>query len=227
MERSDLAIIIPALNEADSIAVIVAGAARYGQVIVVDDGSTDSTGQISKEAGAEVVRHEFNMGYDCALEAGFTKAKELLCTYVITMDADGEHAIANLENFSKALKKSHLVLGVRPHKQRFAEVIMGIYFKLKYGIEDILCGMKGYHISVYEENEGFDHLKSIGTELALNTVRNGHEFCQVDVTGERRQSRPRFGGAIAGNYKILKALLQVANLTTIGPVKTTSFNNSE
>jgi glycosyltransferase involved in cell wall biosynthesis len=71
MERHRIGIIIPALNEANTIAAIVTGAANYGLPIVVDDGSSDETGAFAAAAGAAVVRIDTNVGYDEALNLGF------------------------------------------------------------------------------------------------------------------------------------------------------------
>ena len=212
MGRPSLGIVIPALNEAATIAVVVSGAQAFGHVIVVDDGSIDATAELAKKAGAFVVRHDTNIGYDAALNAGFAAARKLDCGIVVTIDADGEHDPAILTEFIKNLDKAPLVLGFRPRKQRFSEVVMGWYFKSRFGVNDILCGMKGYRISLYDENRGFDHIKSIGTELAVNAIKRGHSFRQVPVSGHPRLGRPRFGSLIKGNWRIFQALFRVIAL---------------
>ena len=83
------AIVIPAFNEADSIAAVVKAVRAYGTPIVVDDGSTDDTGPLATAAGAVVVRQDSNQGYDAALARGFAKADEIGAHIVVTADADG------------------------------------------------------------------------------------------------------------------------------------------
>ena len=212
MDRSRLGIVIPALNEAGTIAPVVEKASAFGTVIVVDDGSTDETGEVARQAGAEVVRHDGNKGYDAALSSGFARADELGFDAAVSLDADGEHDPQILADFAAKLEKAPLVLGVRPRKQRVAEVVMGIYFKVRFGVEDILCGMKGYSMELYRENGGFDHVGSVGTELALNSIKRGHAFVQVPVKGRSRQGRPRFGSLIKGNWRIFKALFRVIGI---------------
>src|SRR5262245_41555437 len=71
--------VIPALNEEDSIARVIAeiGTADPGfEVVVVDDGSTDSTAQIAGEAGARVVRLPYNIGIGGAVQTGLQYARE-------------------------------------------------------------------------------------------------------------------------------------------------------
>ena len=76
MGRSRLAVVIPAHREAASIGPIVAEARRHGEVIVVDDGSPDDTGELARAAGAAVIRNDEPMGYEGALARGFREADE-------------------------------------------------------------------------------------------------------------------------------------------------------
>ena len=77
MDRSRIGIVIPALNESLTIENIVKTVVKYGLPIVVDDGSVDDTSKLAVSAGAVVVSHLQNCGYDCALNSGFKKADEL------------------------------------------------------------------------------------------------------------------------------------------------------
>lgn len=211
MDRSRLAIVIPAWNEASSIAEVVTAACAYGSVVVVDDCSSDDTGEQAAAAGAMVVHHQENRGYDGALESGFAKAREMGAIAVVTMDADNEHDPRNLEIFSRLLVDEGvpMVLGYRPRKQRLSEVVMGFWFLLFFGVRDILCGMKGYQIDLYRDNDGFDHVGSIGTELACFGLRRRVAFQQVPVAGRRRLDTPRFGAGLRANGKILAAMFRV------------------
>src|SRR5689334_22185064 len=86
------AAIIPCLNESQAIApVVIAGNRQVGTVIVVDDGSTDSTAVLAEQAGAIVVRHPRNEGKGAALANGFRRALELGKNWGICLDGDGQH----------------------------------------------------------------------------------------------------------------------------------------
>ena len=206
-----LAIVIPAHREADSIGLIVREARRYGDVLVVDDCSPDETGSRARAAGAEVIRNEPNLGYEGTLSRGFAEAAARGFTHVISIDADGEHDPSLLETFRCALLEDRvpLVLGVRPQKQRLAESVMGWYVRVRFGARDILCGMKGYDLRLWRENGGFDDSKSIGTELAVNSMRRGIPFREIPVHGVRRRDQPRFDRKIRANLRIFSALLGV------------------
>lgn len=211
MGRSRLAVIIPAHREGGSIGAVVTAAKRFGEVIVVDDCSPDDTGKRAREAGATVIRNDNNLGYDATLSRGFAEADSAGFTHAVTMDADGEHDPALIETFSRLMidEKIPLVLGVRPRKQRLAETLMGLYVRLRFGAHDILCGMKGYDLALYRANGGFDHTNSIGTELAINSIRRGFEFREVPVRGTPRADQPRFDRRLRANLRILAALGQV------------------
>lgn len=208
MDRSRVAAVIPAYNEAATIAAVVAAAVEFVDVIVVDDCSSDQTAALARGAGARVLGNSQNAGYDVSLSRGISFAMEAGYCYVVTMDADGEHNPACLEQFREALVNQGvpLVLGVRERKQRWSEVVMGWYVRARFGVTDILCGMKGYDVSLVKTNDGFDRGHSAGTELAINSLRRGCSFVEIAVSGERRRDAPRFGSLLRANAKILRAL---------------------
>lgn len=207
MERYRIGIVIPAFNEATTIASIVAGASEYGTPIVVDDGSSDETGPLAKAAGAAVVRHEANRGYDQALNSGFVRAEELGCEYVITMDADGQHDPGILKAFIRALDEgADVVTGIRDRRQRFAEHVFSWVASAKWGVRDPLCGMKGYRIKTYKELGHFDSYDSIGSELTLYAAKRGKNVVQLNVKTRERVDAPRFGRRFSANMRILRAL---------------------
>jgi glycosyltransferase involved in cell wall biosynthesis len=84
--------LIPAFNEADVIAGIVAEiSGAVEAVVVVDDGSTDGTGAAAERAGAECIRLHENRGKGCAVRAGLARVLGRGFTHVLFMDGDGQH----------------------------------------------------------------------------------------------------------------------------------------
>jgi glycosyltransferase involved in cell wall biosynthesis len=86
--------VVPAYNEAATVAGVVAGLRRHApnvDVIVIDDGSTDSTGRCAEEAGARLLRMPFNLGIGGAVQAGFKFADEHGYDYMVQVDGDGQH----------------------------------------------------------------------------------------------------------------------------------------
>lgn len=207
MERHRVAIVIPAFNESGTIFSVVRAAQRFGQCIVVDDGSSDDTAAIANEAGASVVVHARNAGYDSALNSGFAKAAELGCEVIVTLDADGQHDPSILAKLLAHVEGgASLVVGVRHRKQRLAEHIFGWYTMAKYGLSDPLCGLKAYRIEIYKARGHFDSYGSIGTELMLFAARGGYRIERVEFVARDRIDRPRFASTLSANLKILRAL---------------------
>lgn len=209
-QQPSLAIIIPALNEARTIAAVVASAKAYGLPIVVDDGSGDDTGTIARASGAEVVVHGANRGYDNALDSGFRRAAQLGCSFAVTMDADGQHNPGLLQQFITQFDQGDdIVIGVRDRRQRISEHIFALVTQAMWKVKDPLCGMKGYRMTVYHRLGHFDSFGSIGTELAMFAVCNDFRLSQIPVLTRDRVGSPRFGRAFAANLRILRAMFLV------------------
>jgi len=208
MERSRVAIVIPALNEACTIRHIVQVAGIHGVPWVVDDGSIDATAQIAREAGANIVSHAQTQGYDEALNSGFAAAYANGCDAFVTLDADGQHDPELLPHILRLLEEgADVVIGVRSRFARLAENIFAFVTKIRYGIHDPLCGLKAYRASVYAELGHFDSYGSIGTELVLFAAARDMHLEQVGFKAKDRVDTPRFGRIWSTNLRILRALV--------------------
>ena len=208
MDRSRIAIVIPAFNESSTIFDVVKAASEYGHAIVVDDGSSDDTTELAGKAGAIVVSHLNNQGYDAALNTGFAASVSHGYEWIITLDADGQHDPTLLQKFATELAEgADLVLGVRNAMPRVAESLFAFYARIRYGVLDPLCGMKAYRRNVYESLGHFDSYRSIGTELALHAARNKFIIRQVKFKVKERYGQPRFGRVFEANIRILRAMV--------------------
>lgn len=217
MEQSRIGIVVPALNEAETIADVVDRIKQYGQPIVVDDGSTDATAELARNAGADVVSHKVNEGYDGALNTGFARAAELGCAYIITIDADGQHNPAQLAEMISLLEHGNeLVLGVRDRFARIGETIFAKCANYLWGVADPMCGMKGYAISLYMSSGYFDRYKLIGSELAVRSIVAGCRKTNMSIIVSDRADMPRFGRRLSANYRILRAMLILVGIYTLG-----------
>lgn len=109
-------IIMPAYNEKNSIVKVLQSLNFPPQdIVVVDDGSTDNTAPKSQSLGVHVIRHEKNIGKGMAHRTGFNFASKEGASWVITMDADGQHCPEDLLKFVKAIeeKKGDMIIGER------------------------------------------------------------------------------------------------------------------
>lgn len=208
MERYNLKIVIPAFNEEGSIFSVVRSIISCGEVIVVDDGSTDNTAKFAEESGASVISHKINKGYDWALNTGFHEACLRGSEFILTFDADGQH---NQKMIKRALKELNngfdLVIGKREKKQRFAEIIFSFYTNLRWGIKDPLSGFKLYRKDIFQSMGYFDSYNSIGTELLFFALQNKYRVKEIPIKTNKREGKPRFGTYFSGNWKILKSLI--------------------
>ena len=111
-DPTSTSVIVPALNE-DAIADVVSalrGAGAWHEIIVVDDGSTDGTGERAAAAGAIVVRHPYNKGNGAAVKSGIRRATG---DNVLIVDGDGQHRPADSARLVSYLSEYDLVVGAR------------------------------------------------------------------------------------------------------------------
>ncbi len=97
MPNEDVAILVPVYNEARVLGDVIAGLVGHvGHVVCVDDGSTDSSAEAARHAGATVLRHATNLGQGAALQTAIEHALTLpgVC-YLVTFDADGQHQLSD------------------------------------------------------------------------------------------------------------------------------------
>ena len=106
-------IVIPAFNEADAVGPLVAAlraAAPWREILVVDDGSADDTGARAAAAGARVLRHPYNKGNGAAVKTGIRQAAG---TFILIVDADGQHRPEDAARLVAHLADYDLVVGAR------------------------------------------------------------------------------------------------------------------
>ena len=95
--REKVFVVIPAYNEGEEVGGVIREVREsYPNVVVVDDGSRDDSAQISKRAGAQVLRHAINRGQGAALQTGIDYAILQGAEYVVTFDSDGQHRVEDI-----------------------------------------------------------------------------------------------------------------------------------
>lgn len=111
-----ISVIIPALNEETTIGQVIQSMSRQssvGEIIVVDDGSHDQTSAVATSNGAKVVKHTTSQGNGAAVKSGLRTAQG---EWVLILDADGQHAIEDVQKILERPMDLDLVVGARPFR---------------------------------------------------------------------------------------------------------------
>jgi glycosyltransferase involved in cell wall biosynthesis len=206
--RSEIAVVIPAFNEADTIYDVISDVEIYGDILVIDDCSTDATRQVIEQTNAILLEHKSNLGYEAALSSGIKYAVDNNYKYIVTSDADGELMHFGISKVIELLKKGNLlVIGKRNKKNRIIEVLFGMLCSFKFKIQDPLCGMKGYTADLYRKYGFFDRRKMIGTELLAYSLRDNIAIQEAPIEVQKRHGDSRFGGSITSFFRIIRVMV--------------------
>ena len=207
-------IVIPALNEAQTIYRVVEELKGFADVLVTDDGSTDNTVDLAREAGAIVISNRGHAGYEANLCNGFEYAKNEQYDYVVTMDGDGQHSASDCLKVLESLAAGYdLVVTTRDQFNRKSESIVSLFSKLTAGTPDLLSGLKGYKLG--DPNYPFDTKRLAGIELALRYIRENKKTQNIKISIAPREDLPRFGWGIKTELKILRLVLYIVGLRSI------------
>lgn len=197
-------VLIPAYNEAGSIAGVVAGASSHLPVLIVDDGSSDATAVRAEEAGATVLRQQPNQGKGAALRRGFRYALDNGYDFTITIDADGQHDPAEIPSFltKYADTKADLIIGARrysemPPVRRISNTIGRVAFSWALG-EYVPDNQSGYRLVASRLMEAVLESKEHGfefeVEMIVTCVQRGYVLDWVPIrtiyAGETSHIKP-------------------------------------
>lgn len=189
-----LLVVIPALDEAASIADVVTRVRARGdaEVLVIDDGSRDDTARLAAEAGAAVLQPPLRQGAWGAMQTGIRYAVRQGYAAVVTMDADGQHEPAELGHLLEAAAAgADVVIGACPARGSFMRHLAWRYFRVLTGFsfEDLTSGFRYYnlracHVLARGEATLLDY-QDLGVLLLLH--RAGLRVQEVPVEMNPRQ----------------------------------------
>lgn len=190
-------VIVPAHNEAGAIGEVVAGlaaTARWHEILVIDDGSTDDTGDAARAAGAVVIRQPYRKGNGAAVKTGIRRATG---EFVLIIDGDGQHRAEDAVRLVARLGEYDLVVGARSgstqatRSRRFGNTALNRLASYLTGRE-IPDLTSGFRAARREHLREFLHLLPNGfstpTTTTLAFVKAGY-----NVVFEPVEARPRVG----------------------------------
>ena len=192
-----IVVVIAAYNEAPVIASVVADVRRASYpAVVVDDGSTDATGDIAARAGAFVVTHPVNLGQGAALQTGLDFALAQGADVIVTFDADGQHRAADIAPLIAALaaNKADYALGSRflggavnlPRKRRVMLAAATWFTRLTTGLDltDTHNGLRAMTRRGASRIRLKQNRMAHASEILHQIAQSGLAYVEVPVTIE-------------------------------------------
>ncbi len=184
-------IVVPAYNEATTIAQVLNAFGETYDVVVVDDGSIDGTGEIARAGGATILRHVVNRGLGAALRTGFAYAiQQGTYDFVVTLDADGQHDPAEINNFIEALSQgADVVIGKReladmPLIRQGYNAAGAIITTALFGgpLTDSQSGFRAFRVSKLCDFRLMTSRMEISSEIIAEAYRVGAKIKQIPIS---------------------------------------------
>ena len=183
---------IPAYNEEKNIAKIIVGLKKVAdQILVCNDGSTDSTAEIAESLGAIVIKHPKNLGYGSAIRSIFLKSREINAEVLVTIDADGQHKIEDVKKVIKPIVdgQADISIGSRfleegDNAPKYRKLGINIITKvtnssLSEKITDAQSGFRAYNNKVLQSLTPSDSGMGISTEILIKSSNLGLKIAEV------------------------------------------------
>ena len=224
----EVSVVIPCLNEANSIGICVLkameafrAAGLHGEVVVADNGSTDGSIEIAEKLGARVVRVEAR-GYGSALRAGIAAAQG---AFIVMGDADDSYDFGEVPRFVEKWRQGNDVVmgnrfrgeikpGAMPWHHKYVgnpalSSLLNLFFST--GIGDSHCGMRGFTRAVYERMD----LRSTGMEFAsefvIKAAQLGARMAEIPITlWPDKRGRPPHLRSFRDGWRHLRFMLLYA-----------------
>jgi glycosyltransferase involved in cell wall biosynthesis len=183
---------LPAYNEEKNIAKIIVQLKKVAdQIIVCDDGSTDSTSIIAESLGAIIIKHPKNLGYGSAIRSIFLKSREINSEVLVTIDSDGQHKIEDIEKVVKPVVdgRADISIGSRfldkhDNAPKYRKLGINIITKvtnssLSEKITDAQSGFRAYNNKVLQTLTPSDSGMGISTEILIKSSNLGFKIAEV------------------------------------------------
>lgn len=222
---SNTAIIMPACNEEGRIASTISGIRKFSSadIVVVNDGSDDSTASEARATGARVIELPFNLGYGAALQTGFKYALDRGYEFAVQMDADGQHDPMSIKTLIEPViaDEVDVTIGSRfmckgnykaPFVRRIGMYFFGIITSVLTGrrITDPTSGFQALNKKVMEfyASDAYP-VDYPDADVIIMLHRQGFRFKEVPVIMHKAAKRSMHGGILKPMYYIFKMMLSI------------------
>src|SRR5262245_7967675 len=227
-EAVDVSVVIPCLNEANSLGLCIekarksfADAGLRGEVVVADNGSTDGSIEIARNAGARVVPVA-QRGYGSALKAGIRAARG---SFVVMGDADDSYDFSEVPRFVEEWRKgSEVVMGnrfageIKPGAMPWHHKYIGnpgltalLNVLFRSGIGDSHCGMRGFTREVFERMDLRSSGMEFASEFVIKAAQIGARTCEIPITlWKDKRGRPPHLRSFRDGWRHLRFMLLYA-----------------
>lgn len=206
--------VIAAYNEEKYIGGVINKIKKYvDNVVVVDDGSRDTTKEAAKKGNAAVLRHLINLGKGAALKTGCDYAVKNKADIILAIDADAQHDPKEIPKFLEEIKKCDVVLAHRklnknmPFVLKFGNWFINKTISFLYGIEikDSQCGYRAFTAKAYKKLRWKSSDYSMESEMIAKIGK--YKLSYIEIPIETIYSDKYKGTTIIDGVKIIFNLL--------------------
>ncbi len=216
-----VSVVMPAFNEEESIGPVIdeirSVLGDRVEIVVVDDGSTDTTAEVAAEHGATVYKHPNNMGNGAAVKTGLRRARSRV---IVLMDADGQHDPKDIPRLLEHIEDHDMVVGSRTaesdaswHRNIANRVYNGLAtYVTQFPVQDLTCG---FRVLRRETARSFLYLLpnrfSYPTTITLAVLKSGLRVKYVPIRARRRLGTSKIKIATDGP-RFLLIIVKIATL---------------
>ncbi|MGQ9667254.1 MAG: glycosyltransferase family 2 protein [Anaerolineae bacterium] len=216
-----VSIVMPAYNEEEAIGRVLDElfALSLGdmEVIVVDDGSHDGTGEAARHRGAKVVRHPYNRGNGAAVRSGIRAATG---DVIVIMDADGQHDPADIPRLLEKMDSYDMVVGARPanagvwHRNLANRIYNGFAsYIVGFPIKDLTSGLRAVRAPLAKSMcYLLPNTFSAPTTMTLAVARGGYGIAYVPIQIRRRAGGKSKISLLRDGFRFFVLMAKVATL---------------
>jgi len=207
----DSVVAIPVYNEAPTIERVLETARRYAcDILVVDDGSTDGTGDLlDREEGIHLIRHPRNEGYGKSLADAFDFAVRRGYDYLVTMDADEQHDPVLIPTFLREILDYDIISGSRylaelpgadpapPERRRINQEVCSVVREVcGLQLTDAFCGYKAYQTKALRQLDVTEFGYAMPLQLWAQAAHLGFRIKEIPCHRIYRDPNRSFGGQL-------------------------------